>query len=413
MKTIIINIGDELLIGQVTNFNASWMAEQLNKNGIEVIRINVISDTEIEIMNALKDAEKNADLIILTGGLGPTNDDITKETLCKYFNTHLIFDEDAFKNIESLFKNRGFAMTELNHKQAEVPANCKVISNSEGTAPGLWLEKNNKVFIATPGVPFEMKTMMSNFIIPMINERIGDDIIVHKTILTQGLGESFLAEKIAAWENQLPKNIRLAYLPSPGMVKLRLTVRGKERSKLNILIKDEIIKLKEIISENIFGYDDESLEQIIGRLLIEKGKTMVTAESCTGGFIAHTITKVHGSSRYFKGSVIAYSNEVKENILGVKNQTLIKFGAVSEETVKEMAKNVCKKLNADFSVAVSGIAGPDGGTDEKPVGLVWIAVASSKICKAQKFQFGNNRLVNIERATVTALNMLRKMILED
>ena len=411
MKAIIINIGDELLIGQVTNFNASWMAEQLNLIGVDVIRINVVSDTEKEILNALIDSEKNAELIILTGGLGPTNDDITSKTLCKYFNTHLVFHEETYKDIENMFKKRGFVMTELNRQQAEVPEGCLVIKNTEGTAPGLCFYKNGKIFIATPGVPFEMKTMMTNHINPLVMQKIGNETIVHKTVLTQGLGESFLAETIADWENNLPKQIRLAYLPSPGLVKLRLTARGNDKGVLNKLIDDEIVKLKEIIYENIFGYDNETLEQIIGTHLIEKKKTLVTAESCTGGAIAQRITSIAGSSAYFKGSVIAYSNEVKENILGVKSETLIKHGAVSEETVKEMADNVRIKLKADYAISVSGIAGPDGGTSEKSVGTVWIAVSSSVETIATKFQFGNNRLVNIERATVTALNMIRKMIL--
>ncbi len=411
MKAFIINIGDELLIGQVTNFNASWMAEQLNISGIDVIRINVISDKETEIINALNEAELIADIILLTGGLGPTNDDITKKTLCKYFKTKLVFDEQTFNDISALFIKRGFAMSERNKEQAEVPACCTVIRNNEGTAPGLWFEKNGKIFIATPGVPFEMKAMMSNSIIPMLEKKMSGDVIVHKTILTQGVGESFLADMIIEWGNNLPKNIRLAYLPSPGIVKLRLTARGENKKTLSTSIKNEVKKLHEIISKYIYGYDSETLEEIIGKLLIEKSKTVVTAESCTGGYIAHTITKVPGSSAYYKGSVIAYSNDIKENILGVKHKTLMQHGAVSEETVREMAENARTKLNADYSIAVSGIAGPDGGTAEKPVGLIWIAFSSAKKIVTKKFQFGNNRMVNIEIITATALNMLRKELL--
>jgi nicotinamide-nucleotide amidase len=412
MKAIILNIGDELLIGQVTNFNASWMAEQLNIIGIDVIRINVIADREDEIIFALNEAMKSADLILLTGGLGPTKDDITKNTLCNYFNTELVFDENTYKNIEDLFTSRGFAMTETNRKQAEVPANCKVILNTEGTAPGMWFEKDNRIIVSTPGVPFELKAMMSNFILPEIESRAGDETIVHRTVLTQGVGESFLADMISDWENQLPSFIRLAYLPSPGLVRLRLTARGTDKNVLTNEIEKQIENLKKIIGEYIFGYDTETMEQIIGGLLIAQKKTLVTAESCTGGAIAQRITSVAGSSAYYKGSVIAYSNEVKENILNVKPDTLAGHGAVSEETVREMAYNVRLKLNADYSLAVSGIAGPDGGTPEKPVGLVWIAVSSVNNTIAKKFQFGNNRLVNIDRAVVTALNMLRKAILQ-
>jgi len=410
MKAIIINIGDELLIGQVTNFNASWMAEQLNLIGVDVIRINVVSDTQAEILNALNDAEKNAELIILTGGLGPTKDDITSKTLCKYFNTHLIFHNETYNDIERFFIQRGIAITETNRKQAEVPAGCKVIRNIEGTAPGLWFEKDEKIFIATPGVPFEMKTMMTKSIIPAVEKRTGSETIVHKTVLTQGIGESFLADLISDWENKLPKQIRIAYLPSPGLVRLRLTARGTDKSILQKNIENEIQKLKAIISEYIYGYDADTLEQVIGKILIEKMKTVVTAESCTGGYIAHCITKVPGSSAYFKGSVIAYSNEVKEKVLNVKSETLIKYGAVSEETVKEMAENVRVKLNADYALAVSGIAGPDGGTPEKPVGTVWIAVSSEQKTVAVKFLFGDNRERNIMRAGNAALNLLRKYI---
>lgn len=411
MKAIILNIGDELLIGQVVNTNASWMAEQLNNIGVDVIRINVIADKEDEIVFALDEALKAADLVLISGGLGPTNDDITKITLCNYFNTHLVFDESTYKEIEELFKNRGFVMTETNRQQAEVPANCKVIRNSEGTAPGMWFEKDNNIIISTPGVPFELKTMMSSFILPMIESRSGDETIVHRTILTQGVGESFLADMISDWENKLPSFIRLAYLPSPGLVRLRLTARGADKIFLTNEIEKQIENLKKIINEYIFGYDNETIEQIIGKLLVEQKKTLVTAESCTGGAIAQRITSVAGSSAYYKGSVIAYSNEVKENILSVKHETLFDHGAVSEETVKEMSVNARLKLNADYSIAVSGIAGPDGGTPQKPVGLVWIAVSSSTETIAKKFQFGNNRLVNIERASVTALNQLRTLIL--
>ncbi|MFA5782284.1 MAG: CinA family nicotinamide mononucleotide deamidase-related protein, partial [Bacteroidales bacterium] len=304
MKAIIINIGDELLIGQVTNFNASWMAEQLNAIGIEVIRINVIPDKEEEIIASLIEAERLADVILLTGGLGPTNDDITKETLCKFFKSPLIFNEDIYKDILDIFSRQGLSVTETNRKQAEVPAGCKVIRNTEGTAPGLWFEKNGKIFIATPGVPFEMKPMMTDSILPLLEERMKGDVIVHKTVLTQGMGESFLADKIASWENALPSNIRLAYLPSPGIVKLRLTARGSNKDVLIKTIEEEVLKLQELISENIYGYDADTIEQIIGKLLMRKGKTLATAESCTGGYIAHRITSVQGSSSYYRGSVI-------------------------------------------------------------------------------------------------------------
>ncbi|NTW33946.1 MAG: nicotinamide-nucleotide amidohydrolase family protein, partial [Bacteroidetes bacterium] len=304
-----------------------------------------------------------------------------------------------------------FTVTKKNCKQAEVPESCTVIPNKQGTAPGMWFVQNGKIFISIPGVPFEMKAMITDYIIPMLKSRAGNNAIVHKTILTQGIGESFLADLIADWENNLPENVHLAYLPSPGLVRLRLTAKGTDKDALINIIDNEIEKLQKIIPEYIYGFDTEALEQIIGDLLIKKGKTLVTAESCTGGYIAHCITKVPGCSAYFKGSVIAYSNETKENILDVKHETLVEYGAVSEETVKEMAENARKKLEADYSIAVSGIAGPDGGSAEKPVGLVYIGVASADSVIVQKFNFGNNRMINIERATVFALNMLRKEIL--
>jgi len=412
MKAIIINIGDELLIGQVTNFNASWMAEQLNTIGIEVLRINVISDTEDEIISSLKQSVTLADLVILTGGLGPTNDDITKKTLCRFFKTSLIFDTATYKDIVDLFVRRGLPVTEINKKQAEIPACCIPVRNLQGTAPGLWFENKGKIVIATPGVPFEMKAMMTDPILSLLKEKMTGDVIVHKTVLTQGIGESFLADKIALWENSLHQSVRLAYLPSPGIVRLRLTARGSDSKSLEKIIDNEILKLYSIIGENIYGYDTETLELIVGKLLEQKNKTLATAESCTGGYIAHCITKVPGSSSYYKGSVIAYSNKIKEGILGVKSETLGRHGAVSEETVKEMAVNVKEKFHADFSIAVSGVAGPDGGTPEKPVGTVWIAAASPCEVVAQKFSFGTNRSVNIERAAVNALNMLRKIILK-
>jgi len=412
MKATIINIGDELLIGQVINSNASWIAQQLNTIGIDVLRINIVSDKADDIFNVLDEAKIKADIILMTGGLGPTNDDITKETLCKYFNTCLVLNESVIHEISEIFKKRGLTLTEKNRKQAEVPESCTVIPNKQGTAPGMWFEQNEKIFISMPGVPYEMKAMISDFIIPMLKEKTGKDAIVHKTILTQGIGESFLSDIIEDWENNLPKDVNLAYLPSPGLVRLRLTAKGIDYDVLSNIIENEITKLKKLIPEYIYGFDSEALELIIGKLLTERGKTLVTAESCTGGYIAHCITKVPGSSVYFKGSIIAYSNEVKENLLNVKHETLVEHGAVSEETVKEMAKNIRLKLNANFSIAVSGIAGPDGGTPEKPVGLVYIAVASKDSVLVEKFQFWNNRLANIERATVNALNMLRKEIIK-
>jgi nicotinamide-nucleotide amidase len=412
MKAFIVNIGDELLIGQVANLNASWMAEQLSKMGVEVVKIIVVGDKVEDVKEAITQASSDADIVFLTGGLGPTNDDKTKDVLCDYFEKKLIMHEPSLKDITDLFKSRGWKVTELNRKQAEIPEGFTTITNLEGTAPGLWYEAKNKIYIAVPGVPFEMKRMMLDSILPAIEKKLSAPWVVHKTILTQGVGESFLAETIKQWEDNLPEFINLAYLPSPGLVRLRLSAKGNDKKKLLSEIELQLKKLQEIIADIIWGYDNDTLEAVIGNLLKQKGKTLVTAESCTGGAIAQRITTIAGSSAYFKGSVIAYSNELKENILGVKKETLEKYGAVSEETITEMALNAGKKLNADYAVAVSGIAGPDGGTAEKSVGTIWIAVSSPENIIVKKFQFGNNRLVNIERAVVTALNMLRKSILE-
>jgi nicotinamide-nucleotide amidase len=416
----IISIGDELLIGQVINTNASWIAERLNSIGIRVKQISAVSDSKEHIIKSIDEATERADMIIMTGGLGPTKDDITKTTLCEYFHTSMVFNEDAYNNIVKIFTKRGFEITELNRKQAEIPANCKPISNSTGTAPGMMFKKEGKIFISMPGVPFEMKEMMTTYILPELQNLVKDLVIVHKTILTQGVGESFLSEKISDWENKLPENIKLAYLPSPGIVRLRLSAYGplsnvqgekiKITNKLNEKIEELIKELNKIIAEYIYGYDNDKLEEIIGRLLKEKGKTLSTAESCTGGNVAHMITSISGSSEYFMGSVIAYSNKIKENILGVNVGTLKESGAVSEATVKEMAEGIRKKFGTDYSIAITGIAGPDGGTEEKPVGTTWIAIATETKIKARKFLFGDSRERNITRASITALNMLRKEI---
>jgi nicotinamide-nucleotide amidase len=407
----LITIGDELLIGQVVNNNASWIGEQLNKTGIRVHQISTISDSREHILRALDEAKGRADLIIATGGLGPTKDDLTKTTVCEYFNSRLVFSEETYKDITELFNTRAYQVTESNRQQAEVPEGCRLIKNKNGTAPGMWFERDNRVFIFLPGVPFEMKAMIREYIIPQLREMAGNEFIYHKTILTQGIGESFLSEKISQWENSLPSYIKLAYLPSPGLVRLRLSAYGMKDSgleDLKITTESLIDDLKKIIGEYIYGYDDDTLEEIIGRLLREKGKTISTAESCTGGYIAHRITSIAGSSEYYTGTVVAYSNRVKENVLKVKAEHIKKYGAVSEQVVTEMAKGIRELFGTDYSIAVTGIAGPDGGTDEKPVGTTWIAIGTPDKITARRFLFGDNRERNITRTCLTALNMLRK-----
>lgn len=412
IKAEIITIGEELLIGQVIDTNSAWISQQLNLIGISVKQITSISDNKQQIIDTLNQATQRSQLVLITGGLGPTKDDITKQTLAEYFNSKLIFNEEAYKNIEAIFTRRNLKVTELNKQQAYLPDNCKVIPNLEGTACGMQFKKNNSLVISMPGVPYEMKTMMEKFILPALKNEFKLPYVVHKTILTQGIGESLLAEKIENWENNLPKNISLAYLPSPGIVRLRLSANGENKNELENLIQIEIDKLKEIISEYIFGYDDETLEVIIGNLLKAKYKTLAVAESCTGGYIAHLITSVPGSSKYFKGGIVSYANEIKINELQINEHDLKQFGAVSKQVVEQMAKNILRKYQTDYAIATSGIAGPDGGTPEKPVGMVWIAVADKFNVNAQVFYMGEHRGRNIQKSAITALNMLRKKILE-
>jgi nicotinamide-nucleotide amidase len=410
MKAEIVSIGDELLVGQVVNTNATWMAEQLNLSGIEVVRITAIADDKDEILHALEDAAARAEIILITGGLGPTRDDITKGTLCEYFDSELIDNDEILHYIEELFSSRGWPLKEVNILQARVPHNCTPLINTNGTAPGMWFEKEGKVYVSMPGVPFEMKGLMENDVLPRLRAMLNAEYIIHKKILTQGIGESWLAELIRKWEDELPENMKLAYLPQPGMVRLRLSGRGKEKDQVDADMDRQVEKLKKLIPELIFGYGEVSLEEVVGKSLKSVGSTLSTAESCTGGYIAHLITSVPGSSAYFTGSVVAYSNTVKMDTLGVKEKTLIAHGAVSEQTVTEMALGIKRKFGTDYAIAVSGVAGPDGGTEEKPVGTIWIAVAGPKNIIIEKYNFGKHRQRNIRVAALTALNKLRLMI---
>ena len=412
MKAEIITIGDEILIGQIIDTNSAWIAGQFNLHGIEIYQITSVHDDRNHIMEALQQAEEKVDLVILTGGLGPTKDDITKKVLCEYFKTKLVFHEPTFEHIKERFKNRNIDLNKLNRDQALVPEKCTVIPNKTGTAPGMWFEKNDTIFVSVPGVPFEMKNLVENEILPRLENNGKTKAIYHKTVLTQGLPESMLAGKIEKWEDALPENIKLAYLPNPMAVRLRLSAIGENKNQLKKQVESEIEKLQKIIPENIFGYDTETLAGVVGKLLKEKGKTLAVAESCTGGYISHLITSVAGSSGWYNGGVTAYSNQIKQNFLSVSTEPLEKYGAVSEQVVREMATGAREKLNADFAVATSGIAGPTGGTDEKPVGTVWIAVAGPDKTIAEKYIFGDNRERNIIRSSQTALQMLRKLILK-
>lgn len=412
MNAEIISIGDELLIGQVVNTNASWMAEQLNKSGINVVQISSVSDKADHILKSLKEAISRAEIILLTGGLGPTKDDITKTTLMEYFGAKPIFHEPTFEHIKELFGLRNYAVTEVNKMQAEIPDNCIPLPNRVGTAVGMWFEQDGKIIVSMPGVPFEMKALMSEQVIPKLLKTFNIGNISQKTIMTTGIGESMLAEKIEEWENSLPTNIKLAYLPQPGIVRLRISAAGEDKTDLETLLKTYSDNLQKYVPKAIFGYDDISIEEVLGNLLRDLGKTVSTAESCTGGYIAHLLTSISGSSNYFTGSVISYTNEVKEKQLSVSKTDLDKYGAVSQQVVEQMAVGVRELLNTDYSMATSGIAGPDGGTDEKPVGTVWIAVANDQGVKSQLFHFGEHRGRNIRRSALSAMNMLRLELLE-
>lgn len=411
MLAEIITIGDELLIGQVIDTNSAWMAEQLNVIGIKVHQITSISDDQDHILTTLQEASERAQLILITGGLGPTKDDITKQTLCKYFNTSLVFSEAAYANVEKLFTARGVAVTELNRLQAMVPANCRVVANPNGTAPCMWFEKDGCIYISMPGVPFEMKAIMEQEIIPQLLDKL-NRVIIHRTILTEGVGESHLASLIEPWEDSLPSFIKLAYLPQPGMVRLRLTAYGSDRNELQRAINKAEKELYPYAGNFIFGFDNDTMESVVGQLLRNKGMTLSTAESCTGGNIAQLITSIAGSSDYFKGSVVAYSNEIKEQFLGVPHHIIMEYGAVSEQTVIAMAEGIRTSFGTDYAISVSGIAGPAGGTAEKPVGTTWIAVATPDKTITRKFMFGEHRGRNIRKASIAALNMLRGKLVE-
>lgn len=407
MKAELITIGDEILIGQIVDTNSAWMAEQLNLIGVNVVQISSISDGAEQIKIALDQALSRADIILITGGLGPTKDDITKKTLAEYFDDELVTDQSVVEHIERLFARFGKTITDLNRKQADLPSKCIALKNRQGTAPGMWFDHQRKVVVSMPGVPYEMKGLMKDEVLPRITESADLPVIVHRTVLTTGIGESWLSDKIEGWEVNLPSFVKLAYLPSPGRVRLRLSASGSDRNELMAAVDTAIGELKSMIGHLIYGEDTDSLQEVVGQLLLERKATVSTAESCTGGSIAGAITSVSGASVYFLGSIVSYDNEVKIGQLGVKPETLDAVGAVSEEVVCQMAEGVKSRLKTDYSIATSGIAGPAGGTEEKPVGTVWIAVSGPKGTQAKKFLFGDVRERNISRSVTAALNMLR------
>lgn len=411
----IITIGDELLIGQVIDTNSAWMAQQLNKAGIRVCRRVAVGDAWDEIWNALDEESKHADIILITGGLGPTADDITKPLLCKYFNGKLVVNEAALENVKYLFEKvfRRPIHSDRNLKQAEVPDTCTVIQNKRGTAPGMWFEKDGKVYMSMPGVPHEMQGMMISDVIPLLAKKFNVANIAHRTLLTFGIGESMLADLIQDFEEALPSHIKLAYLPNYGMVRLRLTSIGDNKSVIEKEIDEQFTVLQEKVKDYLVTNEDEPMQDVVAKLLKRYKKTVSTAESCTGGYIASLITAKPGASQYYNGSVVSYSYQAKEDLLGVEKNVLESLGAVSEQVVTQMAKGAMENLKTDYTIAVSGIMGPGGGTDDKPVGTVWVAVGSNQKINTQKFQFRFDRERNIILTATNALNLLRKLILEE
>jgi nicotinamide-nucleotide amidase len=407
----IITIGDELLIGQVIDTNSAWMAQELNKCGIAIKHRIAVGDNWNDIWQALDMEQQRSQIILITGGLGPTADDITKPLLCDYFNSKLVLNDQVLQHVtylfEEVFKR---PLTDRNRKQAEVPEACTVISNKRGTAPGMWFEKNERIFVSMPGVPHEMKGMMTDEVIPRLLQRFQFPTILHRTLLTAGVGESTLADMIEPWEKNLPLHIRLAYLPNYGMVRLRLTGSGPDAALLEAELNTQFAALQDLVKDYLVTNRDEKPEQVVGRLLKTYKQTLGLAESCTGGLIASLITANPGASAYFQGGVVSYSNHSKEKILQVHPSTINEHGAVSEETIKEMVTGVFHRLHTDYALAVSGIMGPDGGTSEKPVGTVWIAVASKREIITRKFQFRFDRERNTFLTAMHALNMLRQLI---
>ena len=409
----IITIGDELLIGQVTDTNSGWIARQLNSAGIAVTRRVAVGDNADEIRNSLDEEGEKANIILMTGGLGPTSDDITKKVLYEYFGGKMIVNEDALENVKYLFeKVFKRPITDVNLRQAEVPDVCKVIQNRRGTAPGMIFNKEGKIYISMPGIPYEMEGMMEDSVIPLLKEKFDLPVIIHRTLLTAGIGESALADMISDFENALPPEIKLAYLPTYGMVRLRLSTTGFDKQTAEKEVDRYFKELKLLTAAYLVTDVDDPLPVVIGKILKSKNKTISTAESCTGGYIAHLITSVPGSSAYYEGSIISYSNKVKETALGVHEKTLNTFGAVSEQTVIAMLNGLLSGLNTDYGLAISGIMGPDGGTEDKPVGTVWMAAGNKSAYKTQKINLRFNRKRNIEVTGMIALNFIRKFIVE-
>ncbi len=417
MQTHLLTIGDEILIGQIVDTNSPWMSQQLNLHGMAVIGKSSVADTRQDILDGIEYAAIKADVIIMTGGLGPTKDDITKKTLAELFDSEMAFHPETFERIESYFQKVGKTAPPAMRDQATLPVKATILPNKVGSAPGMWFERAGKIFVSLPGVPFEMEYLMSNEVLPRLQARFQASPIVHRTLLTAGEGESNIARRIEAFEDALPSNIKLAYLPALGQVRLRLSgtwegeLKPDAAARLNAQVESKKAELQALIPDLIFGEENDTLQAVVGKILLAQGKQFGTAESCTGGYVAHLITTVPGSSHYFPGTLVTYSYGMKEKLLGVNPDTLLHFGAVSEETVREMARGALGALQVDVSLAISGIAGPDGGTPDKPVGTVWMAVSDRSRTVAVKYIFGRDRLKNIQLTGTYALNLVRRFLL--
>jgi nicotinamide-nucleotide amidase len=403
----IIAIGDELLYGQIMDTNSHWISQELDAVGVRVVRKTTVGDNRTDILTAFEEASKRANLILITGGLGPTQDDLTKPLLAEYFGCEIVEVPEAVAAVSAYFTRRGREMTQLNILQGHLPTCCTYVPNEVGTAPGMWFEQKGCYWMSMPGVPHEMKKLVKDFVLPKLSQVFDLPVIYHKLIKTAGIGESWLADLIKDWENALPSHIRLAYLPSLGHVKLRLTAFGEDKKVLAAAVEQQIQNILPTISNYVYGYNEETLETAVGKLLKNSGKTLALAESCSGGYISHLITTVPGSSNYLRGTVVPYHNDLKQQVLGVSSATLAQHGAVSEETVREMATGVKKLFGSDYGLASSGIAGPDGGTPDKPVGTVWIACAGPDFVEAKLLQLTQDRLINIQLTGVAVLNLLR------
>lgn len=412
MKVHLLTVGDEILIGQIVDTNSAWMAQQLNAIGAKVMGITSLEDTHESITKGLEQALKGVDAVLMTGGLGPTKDDITKKTLADFFGADMYFDESTYNRLQRLFEKFGIEPNNSHRIQCYMPTNSTLLTNQMGTAPGMWFEHGDKVIVSMPGVPYEMKYLMEHEVLPKLKKGFTVNPIQHRTILTVGAGESMIAERVASVEENLPNHIKLAFLPNLGQVRLRLTGSGTDEAALTTELDKWVKQIEDIIPELIFGYGTDKLEAAVGRLLLERDLSLSTAESCTGGYLAHLITSIPGSSAYFEGSIIAYANSVKTQQLDVQTSTLEAHGAVSEETVKEMVQGLLQSMGTDLAVASSGIAGPGGGTPEKPVGTIWLAVGNKEMVRTKKLQLTKDREKNIEYTAIMALNMIRQFVIK-